>query len=101
LEDFHLADFAIIVAGDFQQHIAAGAGGEKYVVLLKQPRIVRDEVFAFGCLEEEASAVGAGPQAQVVEVEFAVVVENDFVLERGGDLATDIQANAVKNGVDI
>ena len=35
LQDLHLADFAIVVAGDFQQHIAARAGGEKDVVLLQ------------------------------------------------------------------
>ena len=101
MQDFHLADFAIVVAGDFQQHIAAGARREKDVVLLQKPRIVRNEVFALGGLEEEASAIGAGSQAQVVEVEFAVVVENDFVFQRGGDLATDIETDAIENGVHI
>ena len=101
LQDLHLADLAIIVAGDFQQHIAAGAWSEKDVVLLQKSGIVGHEVFAFGGLEKEASAIGSGSQAEVVEVEFAVVVENDFVLQRGGDFAAGIQADAIQNGVHI
>ena len=86
---------------DLEKHIAAGTRREQDVVLFEQAGIVGDEVFAFGGLQSEASAVGARPQAQVVEVEFAVVVEDDPVLERGRDLRALCQARAAQHGVHI
>ena len=73
LEHFQLADLLLVVAGDFQQHVAARAGGEQDVVGVEQARVVRDEVFALAGEELEPAAQRAGAAAQFDERQFAVV----------------------------
>ena len=101
LQYLELAGLFIVVAGDFEENVAARTRGEKNVILLQQSRVVRNKILAFRRAELEATAVGSGAQPQIAEVQLAIVVENDFVFKSGEDLASGVKARAVQDGVDI
>ena len=49
----------------------------------------------------EPSAERARPPSQIDQIHFAVVVENDFVVERRFRLRARFQLHAVENSIDI
>ena len=100
LEHLQLADLLFVVARDFQQHVAARAGGEQDVVGVEQAGVVRDEVLALVGEKLEPAAERAGAAAQVDERQFAVVVEDDLVFERGLDARAALEFDAVEPRVD-
>src|SRR6266478_1565820 len=71
------------------------------LVSLKPARVVRHQIFRFGGLELESSTEGASAPAQIAQIHFAVVVENDPVLECGLDLRAGFQSDAVQLGIHI
>ena len=83
---FKCADALVVIAKNFQQHIAARAGRKQNVVGLEQARIVRDQILGFRGFELEPAAQGAGAPAQIDQIQLAVVMENDPVFERRFDL---------------
>ena len=101
LQNFELAGSFIVVARDFQENVAARTRREKDVILFQQSRVVGNQILAFGRAELEATAVGSGAQSQIAEVEFAIIVKNDFVFEGGDDLAVGVKPRAIQNGIDI
>ena len=56
LENFQLADLLLVIARDFQQHVAARARGKQDVVRIEQTRIVGDKIFALAGDELKPSA---------------------------------------------
>ena len=86
LDHFQRADALVVIAENFQQHVAARAGRKQNVILLEQARVVRNEIFRLRRLELEPAAHGAGAPAQIDQVHLAVVVKNDPVFERRFDL---------------
>ncbi len=81
-QDLQHADPLVVIAGNFQQHIAGRAGRKKDVVFLEQARVVRDQVFGFGSLELKPTAESARPTPEIGEIEFGVVMEDDAIVER-------------------
>ena len=101
LQNFQAAFPTVVVARDFQKHIASGTRREENVVLLEQAGIVGNKVFVLRGLELEASTVRSRPPPQIAEVELAVVVENDLVLQRGGHLDSLVEPGSPKDCIDI
>ena len=61
------------------------------VVRFEQARVIRDEIFRLRGFELETSAQRAGAAAQIEQIQLAVVVENDPILERRFDLRPGLQ----------
>src|SRR6266481_4944305 len=91
----------VVVAENLQDHITARARRQQNIVSLKPARVVRHQIFRFGGLELESSAQRASTPAQIAQIHFAVVVENDPVLECGLDLCAGFQSDAVELGIHI
>ena len=100
-DDFQRADPFVVIAQDFQQHIAARSGRKEDVVFLEQTGIVRDQIFGLGRLELKAAAHRAGAPPEIEQVHLAVVVENDLVLERRFHLGPGLELDAVQHGIDV
>jgi len=100
-DDLQDAHALVVVAENLQYHIAARARRQQNIVSFEPARVVRHQIFRFGGLELEASAQGASTPAQIVQIHFAVVMENNPVLERGLDLCAGFQSDSVELGIHI
>ena len=98
-QHLEFAHAVFVVAENFQQHLAAGAGREQDVVGVEQRGVVRDEVAGLVGLELEAPAESARAPPQVVERHFGVVVKDDAVVERGVDGGAGAEGDAVEQRV--
>ena len=78
---FQLADSLVVIAENFEQHVAARSRRKQNVVRFEQTRIVRDQVFRFRRFELKPAAERASSTAQVDQIHFAVVMENDSVFQ--------------------
>ena len=96
-----MPDALIVVAENFQQHVARGSRRQQNVVRFKFARIVRDQIFRFRGLELKPAAESARPPAQIAQIHFAVVVEKNLVVERGFDGRAGFQFHAVQRSIDI
>ncbi len=100
-QHFQNPDALVVVAEDFQEDIARGAGRKQDVVLLEQARIIRDEIFGLRSLELKTSTHGTGAAAEIEQIELGVVRENDPVFERGFDFGAGLQVDVVQLGPDV
>ena len=91
VDHFQGADPLVVIAKNFQQHIAARSRRKKDIVCFEQARIVRDQILGLGGLELETAAHRASAAAQIEQIHLAVVVENNPVLERRFDLRPGLQ----------
>src|SRR5437867_968003 len=98
LQDTHAL---IVVAENLQYHIAARARRQQNIVSFEPARVIRNQIFRFGGLELEASAQGASTPAQIAQIHFTVVMENDPVLECSLDLRAGFQSDSVELGIHI
>ena len=101
LEHLDAAFLAIVITVDLQQHITPASGRKQDVVLFEKAGIIGNEIFTLGGLELKTPAELPRAAAQIAEVQLAVVVENDVVLERGFDGRTFAEPNPLEHGIDI
>src|SRR5882724_3861719 len=99
--DLQNAHALVVVAENLQHDITARTRRQQNIVSLKPARVVRHQIFRFGGLELKSAAQGASTPAQIAQIHFAVVVENDPVLERGLDLCAGFQSDSVEFGIHI
>src|SRR5215475_11346651 len=91
----------IVIAKYFQQHISGRAGGKQDIVGLQPARVIRHQIFRFRSFQLESSAKRACAPTQVVQIQFGVVVENNFVFQRCVDLSARFEANSLELRIDI
>src|SRR5215471_10692244 len=91
----------IVIAKYFQQHISGSAGRKQDIVGLQPARIIRHQIFRFRSLQLESSAERACAPAQVVQIQFGVVMENNFVFQRRVDLSAGFEAHSLELRIDI
>src|SRR6266496_498383 len=91
----------VVVAENLQYYIAARARRQQNIVSLEPAWVIRHQIFRFRRLELEPPAQGASTPAQIVQIHFAVVMENNPVLERGLDLCAGFQSDSVELGIHI
>ena len=101
LKHLNTAFLAIVIAVDLQQYVAPASGRKQDVVLFEKSGIIGNQIFTLGGLELEAPAELTRAAAQIAEVQLAIVVENDIILERGFDARPLAEANPLEDGVDI
>ena len=101
IDHFQRADAFVVIAQNFQEHVAARSRRKQNVVFLEHARVIRNEIFGLRRLELEPAAHGARAPAQIQQVHLAVVVENDSVFEHRLDGCASFQLRAVEDGVYV
>ncbi len=101
VDHFQRADALVVIAKNFQEHVAARPGREQNVVFLEHARVVRNEIFRLRSLELEPATHGPGAPAQVDQVHLAVVMKNDPIFQGRFDRRAGLQFHAVEHSVHV
>src|SRR6516225_6228429 len=99
--DLKRAYSPIVIAKYFQQHISGRTGRKQDIVSLQPAWIIRHQIFRFRSFQLESSAEGARASAQIVQIQFGVIMENNFVFQRRIDLSARFEANSLELRIDI
>src|SRR5262245_14507017 len=99
--DLQCAYPPIVIAKYLQQHITGRAGRKQDIVGLQPAGVIRHGIFLFRRFQLESSAESACAAAQIVQIQFGVVVENDFVFQRRVDLRAGFEANSLELSINI
>ena len=101
LEHLDAAFLAIVITVDLQEHITPASGRKQNVVLFEKAGVIGNEIFTLGGLKLKTPAELPGTAAQIAEIQLAVVVKNDVVLERGLNGRPFAEPHPLEDGVDI